>query len=432
MHLAHRTYVLLALTAVLAIAGMWAGEPGLTGLWRWPLALTCAGIALESAWVRRLKVRADLAGAAHAYLGRPQAVEFVFRQSGTRSLQVQYVPVVPAGFTGPGGTRRVTVPAAGAARDALTLLAVRLGPQPWPPVPTRRLGRLGLIWWSAVQPLERTILIGPDIPGRARIPRGGSASGSRPRRATGAGSELHQLRDYVPGDPLSRIDWKASARVGRLVSRELDEDQHLDVVLALDAGRSSRVRAGSLDRLGLYANLAARLAASATRHDDRIGLLVFSDRPAALVPPTRGEKGFIQLRRALETLEPQLAESDPLAAAARLRALLRHRSLIVLLTDLEDPALAPALARAVRLLSPPHVVLAAGIHSPELEVIAAQEARSWRDPWDTLAAREHLVQAERRRALLRRLGAPVVSARAEQLEQAVLEEYERLRQARRV
>src|SRR5262245_63646195 len=82
----------------------------------------------------------------------------------------------------------------------------------------------------------------------------------RPRRTVGAGSELHQLRSYVPGDALARIDWKATARTRKLITREFSEDQHLDVLVAIDAGRLSRVRAGRLDRFGLYANIAARFA----------------------------------------------------------------------------------------------------------------------------------------------------------------------------
>jgi len=78
----------------------------------------------------------------------------------------------------------------------------------------------------------------------------------RPRRVVGAGSELHQLRAYVPGDPLARIDWKASARSRELITREFSEDQHLDVMLALDAGRFSRVRAGALDQRGSAATSA--------------------------------------------------------------------------------------------------------------------------------------------------------------------------------
>jgi uncharacterized protein (DUF58 family) len=313
----------------------------------------------------------------------------------------------------------------------MLLLPVRLGPQPWPALPARVLGPLALAWWTSVlQPAQR-IVVAPDAlrsPVRAR----GLAGGVRPRRVGGAGAELHQLRAYVRGDPLARIDWKATARAGTLVTREFSEDQHLDILVAIDAGRLSRVRSGSLDRLAVYANLAARLAEVVTHHDDRIGLLVYANRPIASCAPARGLRAVTRVRRTLEELAVQPAESDPTAAAVSIRALLKHRALVVLLTDLDDANVANLLARAVRLLAPPHLVVVAGVHSGEIAALAQGEAHRWQDPWIALAATEHETRAAAQRALLRRLGAPVVAAPAALLEQAVFAEYEALRRSRRV
>jgi len=90
------------------------------------------------------------------------------------------------------------------------------------------------------------------------------------------------------------------------------------------------------------------------------------------------------------------------------------------------------LARAVRLLSPPHLVVVAGVQSDEVAQLARREARGWQDPWIALAAAEQQARAAAQRALLRRLGAPVVAASAERLEQSVFAQYEALRRARRV
>jgi hypothetical protein len=86
----------------------------------------------------------------------------------------------------------------------------------------------------------------------------------------------------------------------------------------------------------------------------------------------------------------------------------------------------------VRLLSPPHFVVVAGVQSPEIAALGRQEALAWNDPWVALAAREYEVRANAHRAQLRRLGASVIEAREEVLERAVIAEYEALRRARRV
>jgi uncharacterized protein (DUF58 family) len=236
----------------------------------------------------------------------------------------------------------------------------------------------------------------------------------------------------VRGDPLARIDWKATARAGALMTREFSEDQHLDILVAIDAGRFSSVRAGRLDRFGLYANLAARLAQVVTHHDDRIGLVVYADHPLATLAPARGLAAVARLRRTLEQLSVQQAESDPVAAAVSMRGLLKHRGLIVLLTDLDDANVADQLACAVRLLAPPHLVVVAGVRSGEISELTRSESHGWRDPWIALAAAEHEARAAAQRFYLRRLGAPVVAAPVERLEQAVFAQYESLRRSRRV
>src|SRR6266513_1378361 len=209
-------------------------------------------------------------------------------------------------------------------------------------------------------------------------------------------------------------------------------DWSSDVCSSDLAGRFSRVRAGPLDRLGLYANLAARFAEIVTHQDDRIGVVVYADRVLASCAPARGLAGVTRLRGVLEQLSVQAAESDPTAAAVSMRALLKHRGLIVLLTDLDDANIADQLSRAVRLLAPPHLVVVAGVHSREIAELAQREAREWLDPWIALAAAEHEARAAAQRQLLQRLGAPVVAAPAERLEQAVFAKYEALRRSRRV
>jgi uncharacterized protein (DUF58 family) len=339
---------------------------------------------------------------------------------------------VPTGVEAEERTCVIRAPRGGVGRERVSLLPVRLGVQVWPEIPARVLGRFGLAWWGrALQPAQ-SISVAPDTLRAPRRRPSGRTTGMRPRRTVGAGSELHQLREYVQGDPISRIDWKATARKGQFITREFTEDQHLDVLVAIDAGRLSRVRAGRLDRFGLYSNIAARLAEVVTPNDDRVGLVVFSDRTLAVCAPERGAAAITRIRHALERLNVEAAESDPVAAAVRIRSMLKHRTLVIVLTDLDDAAVAEQLARSVRLLSPPHLVVVAGVHSAEIAALAHREAAGWRDPWIALAAQEHESRANAQRLLLRKLGAPVIATKEELLEQAVFTEYESLRRSRRV
>jgi len=433
MHFSQRAYVLIMLTAVLAVAGIWSTEPGLADLWRIPAVLLLIGLALEGLFIRRAAVTAEIETAPRAFLGREQAAAYAFHNASSRPISVEYARVTPIGVEPLGTNTRTIVAAAGSVeRDPFTLLAIRMGPQMWPVVPARLRGPLGLAWWSRDLRPSLQMAVAPDTLVRARGRPRGNPAGARPRRVIGAGSELHQLREYVQGDSLARIDWKATARARRLVTREFSEDQHLDVLVAIDAGRLSKVRAGRLDRFGVYANVVARFAEIVVPNDDRIGMVVFADRPLAVCPPGRGLPAVMRIRTALAQWSVQSAETDPLAAAVRIRSMLQHRGLVVLLTDLDDASVADQLARAVKLLSPPHLVVVAGIRSPEISDLAQREAHDWLDPWVSLAAEEHEARAESQRTLLRKLGAPVIATTARLLEQKVLAQYESLRRSRRI
>jgi len=432
MHLAERGYALVVLTAILAIAGTWASDPAFHGLWYLPAGLLLAGLAFEGMLVRRTFIRAEIETASRALLGREQGATYTFRNESRRPVTLQFATAVPEGIEAEERTHVICTPRGGVGRERISLLPVRLGVQLWPEIPARVLGRFGLAWWGrSLQPTQ-TLSVAPDTLRTPRRRPTGRTTGMRQRRTVGAGSELHQLREYVQGDPLSRIDWKASARATRFVTREFTEDQHLDVLVAIDAGRLSRVRAGRLDRFGLYSNIAARLAEVVTPNDDRVGLVVFSDRTLAMCAPERGAPAIMRIRHTLERLSVEAAESDPVAAAVRIRSMLKHRTLVIVLTDLDDAAVAEQLARSVRLLSPPHLVVVAGVHSAEIAALAHREPKSWRDPWIALAAQEHEIRAAAQRLLLRKLGAPVIATKEELLEQAVFAEYESLRRSRRV
>ena len=220
MHLAERGYALIVLTALLAIAGTWSSEPALEGAWHWAALLLLTGLAVEGHFLSRTHIQTDIETAPRARLGREQPGAFAFRNDSSRDLEIEYAPLVPAGFEPFDVARRVTAPRRGVGRDAFALLPIRLGPQSWPAVPARVLGRLGLAWWPRTFAVSRDISVAPDTLRAPRRRPSGAPTGMRPRRVVGAGSELHQLRTYVRGDPLARIDWKASARTRRLITRE--------------------------------------------------------------------------------------------------------------------------------------------------------------------------------------------------------------------
>ena len=432
MHFALRGYLFIMLTALLAIAGTWSDEPTFAGAWLFPASLLLAGLAIEAWYLRGTRLTLRMQLDARLKLGRLVGGAFAFAHNRGRDLRIQYARVLPPAVRQEGEVREVVLPPGEELRDTVALLPLRLGAGRFGAVPSRLLGRFQLAWWSRTLPQDAPFTVAPDSLPRGSRPIAGESAGETPRRLPGAGVELLQLRDYVSGDALSRIDWKATARRGSLIAREYSEAQHLEILVVIDAGRASRVRAGDLDRLGLYANVAARLAEHAVSVEDRVGLLVYAERALGACPPDRGLRAVTRLRHALETLETRRGESDPVAAAMRVRRMLRHRGLVVWLTDLAEPARNELLLQALKALAPRHLPIVASPLAAEIARMAEAPAHDWRDPAIALAAREHRQRSRVQVAALRQQGVVVLEEPDDKLDAAVLEAYLQLRTRKRV
>jgi uncharacterized protein (DUF58 family) len=432
MHIAFRGYLFIALTALLGIAGAWTDDPTFDGAWLWPAFLLLAGLSFEAWYLRGTRVRVRMDVPERLKLGQRVRGGFAFEHNRGRELVLQYARAMPPGLRQSEEVRDITLAPEEETVDAAELLPLRLGPGRFAELPARLLGRFRLAWWSRTLAQDEPFRVAPDSLPRGARPIAGESAGETPRRLPGPGMELLQLRDYVSGDALSRIDWKATARRGTLVSREYSEAQHLELILVIDAGRASRVRAGDLDRLGLYANVAARLAEHAVSVEDRVGLLVYAGRTLAACAPDRGTRAVTRLRHALETLDSDRGESNPVAAALTIRKLLRHRGLVVWLTDLAEPGRNEQLMLALQALMPRHQPVVASPHAAEISRMATQVANDWRDPAVMLAAREHQQRARQQIASLNRRGVVVLDEPDDKLDKAVLDAYLQLRRRRRI
>ncbi len=279
MSLRRNALLLIALAGLLAVMGEWS--VALTRWWCLPAGALLLGLAYEAAALGRIRLDLRLASAERWHLGRPQQVHFVFSQSTVRALEIEAALAVPEQI---GAEPRVeTLKLLRGLETSTSLEAVgrRLGAVTWPPPTVRIGGALTLAWWSKGVAASHIVTIVPDLLVRSGSTRGSRGSGEQRARTTGAGTEILQLREYRQGDPLRVIDWKASARRGRPISRDMTEDQHLEIIVAVDAGRASGLAAGEVDRLSLYINVAARLAQRAAELGDAVGLLLFAGQPIA-------------------------------------------------------------------------------------------------------------------------------------------------------
>lgn len=453
MNLTPAAIIGLVAAALLGVAGTWSDAVGEFPWWRLVVALLVIGLVFEFLAVRERRVSARWRTAERLFLGRIETLRLELTNESPYRLAVQTVPVLPEGLVeadtlpgdrwGAGGGQSrdslpfglpppLELPAGKAASLLVAARPVRLGTHAWPTLPVRVLGPFGLAWWSRKLELGSAIAVRPDTLSRGSVGASAAEQGAAAQSKLGGGHELHHLREYRPGDPRHTIDWKASARSSGLITRVFSEDQHLEIVVLLDAGRTSRTEIDGMSQLGHYVNLAARFAEYCSSGDDRVGLIAFADRPLRVVPPGRGVEGVTRIRLALADLEPQPVESDALEAALRVRRLVRHRCLVIVLTDLYESSATSRLAQTARLLAPKHLPMMVGLSGDEVAQLANGEARDWLDPYRGLAAREYERQVHANVARLGELGALAMTARPAELERKVLGAYRLLRVQHRV
>jgi uncharacterized protein (DUF58 family) len=192
-----------------------------------------------------------------------------------------------------------------------------------------------------------------------------SQMGLHALKLKGGGMEFESLRSYVSGDELRSVDWKASARRGKLISREYQLERGQNLMLMLDAGRTMASRGEALTKLDYAVNAALLLTHVAVEQGDRVGLLSFADDVLAHLPLGKGEAQKRGVMETLYALKHRFIESDYRRAFLYSAARLKKRSLIVLFTDLIDPDSSARLISHIVPLVRKHLILCIALSDTE-------------------------------------------------------------------
>ena len=236
----------------------------------------------------------------------------------------------------------------------------------------RTLGPLGLIRRRQRRDgAGDGVMVGVDV-GQVlrvaeRLVRGGD-SGSRRKRAVERGRELDALRDYRRGDDVRLVDWKASARRGELIVKDLVPESRQDVIVVLDAGRqllgTTEHPDGPRSRFDEALGLGLVLAAAALEKGDRAGICLLDDHVAAWEPPREGRAQLSRLAEAVAASSATAVEPAYQEFAAMLVRRQKRRALVCIVTDVVDEDSSRALARALAGLRGRHLVMVVALGDP--------------------------------------------------------------------
>ena len=201
----------------------------------------------------------------------------------------------------------------------------------------------------------------------------------------GRGMEFDEVRQYIPGDDVRTIDWNVTARTGEPYVKSYVEERELTVMLAVDVSRSGDFGTRNRFKRDLAVELAVVMSIAATTNNDKVGLLLFTDRVELLVPPMKGRSHVLRMLRDLLAYEPVGTGTDIRLALDTIYVLLKRRSIVFLVSDfLADPG---AYRQAMLVTNRRHDLVAFDISDPmereiaDVGIIALEDAESGMRRW---------------------------------------------------
>jgi uncharacterized protein (DUF58 family) len=244
----------------------------------------------------------------------------------------------------------------------------------------------------------------------------------------GEGRDFESLRDYVRGDEMRHISWTATARRGKLVTRQYQMERDQTILIALDAGRLMTARIENETKLDSAVHAALALMSAAARAGDNAGLLVFGRRIKAYLPPKRGAEHLDAALEALYAIEPEMIEPSYSRAFEFVSANSRRRSLVVVLTDLVDEEGSRELLSSLKLLRPRHLPLVVTIADRDLKAVVRASPENENEMFTQSVAEEIMHLREAALRLVESQGGLALDVTAAVLAPKLLETYLRVKE----
>jgi uncharacterized protein (DUF58 family) len=329
----------------------------------------------------------------------------------------------------------VDIPAGEVRRVDTWLRPVRRGDQRSAAVTARSIGPLGMAGRQRSTLVAGQVRVLPPFLSRkhlaSRMAKLREIDGLLPTLTRGQGTEFDSLREYVVGDDVRSIDWRATARRADVVVRTWRPERDRRVVIVLDTGRTTAGRVGvdptaadpsGWPRLDWLMDAALLLAALASRAGDHVDFLAHDRVARAGVFGASRTEVLARLVDAMASLQPTLIESDSLAIVSAILRRIRRRALVVLLTDLNATALEEGLLPVLPQLSLRHQVIIAAVTDPLVDRLASQRADA-AAVYDAAAAERSRNDRRAIASLLRQRGADVVDAAPADLAPALADRY---------
>jgi uncharacterized protein (DUF58 family) len=424
-------FVLLVASGVIPL--VITGQPIVLAAWLVLVALLCTIDLTIAASPRALRLSRELPE--RVRLGETASSRLFLSNASPRRLR----GVVRDGWQPSAGARptrqAILIPPRERRAIETTLTPLRRGERKAAHVTVRSFGPMRLVARQATIALAGSIMVLPPFNARRHLPsrlaRLRELDGATSVMVRGQGTEFDSLRDYVRGDDVRSIDWRATARRRDVVVRTWRPERDRRVVIIIDSGRTSAARIANEPRIDTAFESALLLAALATRAGDRIDLVIFDRRIRGRVQGASGAELLSRMVNTMAPVDPELIEMDWSAVPALIRSVTSHRALVVLATSIDAPGASRGLLSVLPALAQKHMVVVSSVTDPD--VLAATTTRGNRDEvYEASAAERALLDIARVSAAIRQLGGEVVTGSPSELPPALADRYIALKAAGRL
>lgn len=370
-------------------------------------------------------------------LGAENLVTLRIRNSSFSRLTGTIRDEYPEGFTSSGNEIEVAMAPRSEVDFTYHVTPPHRGDFEYGDIYLRLRGRMGMIIRQHKYPMSRQVKVYPNILDLRRYEIGlrkqrAVQPGQRVIRMHGRGTDFESLREYLPDDEFRAIDWKASARRNKLISRQYQEEKSQNVMILLDCGRVMGPAIHGLSRLDWSINAAMMLAHVAAIKGDKVGLMAFGEEIHAYTPPKSGKSQTLNMLSITYNLQSAVGDSNYYRAFPFLSRKWTRRSLVVVFTDLDDPEASKPLISQISSLTKKHLCMVVAMADPAVFSAVNSEPTKSEDAFRTAAARQVIQGRKLAAAQLIRAGAIVLDVPPEHFTPAVVNQYLRVKSTARL
>lgn len=361
-------------------------------------------------------------------IGRPNRVELVLTNQSYHAVELEIIDEFPEEFKGEGRKIELRLEKRTSATLSYDIVPLRRGAFFFNRTVVRYRGILEMVVFQESYGEVTRVEVYPDITSISRFDLLMRRShlmeiGLISERRRGTGTDFESLREYIKGDEFRKIDWKASARRNKLITREFQSEVNQSIMVMIDCGRSMGAVVDEITLLDHAVNGALLLGHQVLKKGDKIGLITFSDTPHQLLPPGRGKNHFFSFVRNLYAVQSNRVEPDFVAVLRALTMTTLRRSLLMIVTDLTSGDAVDKMLEAIPMVTRRHLPVIISVLDPRIRRAADLVPANSEQIFQKVVARNMINRISDMAGKIEQMGVATLIITPEQLSSSLLSQY---------